>query len=53
MKNSKDDNKKSDIQKIMENDMINSYRKILKLKASKKSELEKKIEAEKKRLSSK
>ena len=53
MKNSKDDNKKSDIQQIMENDMINSYRKILKSKTSKKSELEKKIEAEKKRLSSK
>ena len=35
----------------MEIDLINSYKKILKSKNSKKSELEKKIESEKKRLS--
>ena len=37
----------------MENDLINSYKKILKSKTSKRSDLDKKIEAEKKRVSSK
>lgn len=37
----------------MENDLINSYKKMLKPKVSKKSEYERKIEAEKKRVSSK